>query len=250
MPDILAQTLIIPGFGWLVFAALLAGLVRGFSGFGSAMVFLPVAAQVLSPVWSILALAAMEILGPIPVLRRAARDASLHDLVLLVGFAALFVPLGVWLLTVISSDTFRYVISTLALVLVACLLTGLRYRGQPTRALVGATGAFAGISGGLSGIPGPPVILLYVASSLPVAQVRANTMLFLFGFEFILIGILWMTGQGAWPPLVAGVLLAVPNAIGNLAGQAIFDPGHARMYRGVAYIIVAASALMGLPFWE
>lgn len=250
MPDIVAQTLALPGFGWLVFAAFLSGIVRGFSGFGTAMIFLPFAAQVVPPVWAILALIGMDIFGPMPVLRRAARDASPRDLALLLGFSALFVPAGVWLLTVISPATYRYVVCILALVLVACLLVGLRYRGRPTRALVGATGAVAGVSGGVAGIPGPPVILFYMASSLPVAQVRANTMLFLFGFDFILIAILWLSGQGAWPPFVAGIMLAMPNALGNLAGQAIFDPARARVYRGVAYAIVTASALMGLPFWD
>jgi uncharacterized protein len=250
MPDTVAQTLALPGFGWLIFAAFLAGVVRGFSGFGTAMIFLPFAAQVLPPVWAILALIGMDILGPIPVLRRAARSASGRELGLLVGFGAVCVPLGVWLLTVISAETYRYVISAIALALVGCLLAGLRYRGRPSPALVGATGAVAGLSGGLSGIPGPPVILLYMASSMPVAQVRANTMIFLFCFDFILLGVIWLSGQGVWFPFLAGILLAVPNALGNLAGQAIFDPDRAKVYRGVAYAIVAASALKGLPIWE
>lgn len=250
MPDIVAQTLVLPGFGLLVFAAFLSGVVRGFSGFGTAMIFLPFAAQVVPPVWAILALIGMDIFGPMPVLRRAARDADARDLALLLGFGSLFVPAGVWLLTVISPVIYRYVVCIFALVLVGCLLLGLRYRGRPTRVLVGTTGAVAGVSGGVAGIPGPPVILLYMASSLPVAQVRANTMLFLFGFDFVLLTVFWLSGQGAWPPLVAGLMLAVPNAVGNLTGQAIFDPARAKVYRGVAYAIVAASALMGLPLWD
>ena len=35
---------------YLVVGGLLAGLVRGFSGFGTAMVFIPIAGQVLSPI--------------------------------------------------------------------------------------------------------------------------------------------------------------------------------------------------------
>ena len=34
---------------FLAFGALVAGVVRGFAGFGTAMIYLPVAAQVLSP---------------------------------------------------------------------------------------------------------------------------------------------------------------------------------------------------------
>ena len=49
MPDLLAQALAQPGLGWLFAAALVAGVVRGFSGFGTAMAFMPVAGAILSP---------------------------------------------------------------------------------------------------------------------------------------------------------------------------------------------------------
>ena len=65
-----------PGISLILVGALLAGLVRGFSGFGTAMVFLPFAAQVYEPVWVLVVLLTIDILGPIPALPRAwpARD--------------------------------------------------------------------------------------------------------------------------------------------------------------------------------
>ncbi|QEW20142.1 hypothetical protein LA6_002336 [Marinibacterium anthonyi] len=66
MPDILAEVLGYPGLGWLIAAALLAGTVRGFAGFGTGMVFVPVAAQVLNPFWVLLVVLVMDLFGPIP----------------------------------------------------------------------------------------------------------------------------------------------------------------------------------------
>lgn len=250
MPDLLAEVLALPGLGWLAAAAFVAGMVRGFSGFGTAMIFLPVAALFVPPIWAIMILISMDLFGPIPILPRAVRDARRRDLALLVGFAALFVPVGLWLLSVITPETYRYFISALALGLVACLLVGLRYRGVPGARLVSATGAFAGVSGGLAGLPGPPVVLLYMASSLPVAAVRANMLLFLFLIDWVLLAVIALRGEAALMPLLIGLALVVPNGLGNLAGQAIFDPARAGMYRGVAYVIVVASAVMGLPLWD
>ena len=47
MPDAIATALGQPGLGWLFLAALVAGSVRGFAGFGTGMIFVPAAAQVL-----------------------------------------------------------------------------------------------------------------------------------------------------------------------------------------------------------
>lgn len=69
MPDLWASLLGTGGLALLGPAAFAAGLVRGFSGFGTALVFLPVAAQILSPFGAILALIFMELPAPLPNLR-------------------------------------------------------------------------------------------------------------------------------------------------------------------------------------
>ena len=61
---------------WILVAALIAGLVRGFSGFGTAMVFLPVASQYLTPFEAIASLAIMEFLGTFAVMRKSWGDAG------------------------------------------------------------------------------------------------------------------------------------------------------------------------------
>ena len=48
---VLWQALQFEGLIWLITAALLAGFVRGFSGFGSALIFMPLAGQFLPPLW-------------------------------------------------------------------------------------------------------------------------------------------------------------------------------------------------------
>lgn len=240
----------IQGQWLLVFGALLAGIVRGFSGFGSAMIFLPIAAQVLSPIWAILVLIGMELIGPLPLLRSTFRDARKRDLVLLVGSAACLLPFGLGLLSSISPETYRYIVSFISLFLLTCLVFGWSYKGKMHPPLVAGIGALAGFSGGLGGVPGPPVILFYMASDLPVKVVRANTFLFLFLVEFLLMGIVTIRGEFALTPFVLGLMMAVPYGIGNLVGATIFDPDKAGVYKKIAYIIIAASAIFGLPFWN
>ncbi|MDK3074133.1 sulfite exporter TauE/SafE family protein [Sedimentitalea sp. JM2-8] len=250
MPDILAQVLAMPGLGWLIAAALVAGLVRGFSGFGTAMIYLPVAAQVLPPLWAIVTLVVMDIFGPVPNLPRAFRDAHRRDLVLLIGGAFCLLPVGLSVLSLAAPELYRYGLSTVSLVLVACLALGLRYHGVLYPPLVAGIGAFAGFLGGLIGVPGPPVILFYMASTLPVQVVRANVLLFLFFFDFLLLGLVALRGDLSGFPVVLGLLLALPNIAGNVIGAMVFNPARTGLYRAMAYAIVAVSAIAGLPAWD
>ncbi len=250
MADALAQALAVDGLWLLLAAAVLAGLVRGFSGFGTAMVYLPAAAQVLPPVWTILTLVVIDLLGPLPAVPRALRDGHPRDVLRLGAGALIGVPLGVALLVVLPAETFRYAVSVLTGLLLILLASGLRYRGEVTRPMIYGTGGLAGMMGGSVGLPGPPVILLYMARPLAAQVIRANTMLFLILSDVLIGGVLAARGLMQWQPILLGLCLA-PVYLGAVAaGSALFDPGRARLYRGVAYVIIAGSALSGLPVWD
>ena len=99
-------------------------------------------------------------------------------------------------------------------------------------------------------MPGPPVILFYMASPHGAAVIRANATLYLLGYDLLLLALLLGQGMIGGVPLLLGLLLTVPNMLGNMVGAAIFNPEHEKLYRSVAYAIVALAALSGLPIWS
>lgn len=249
MPDFLSQVLALPGLGWLIAAAFVAGTIRGFTGFGTALIYMPVAAQVLDPLWAIISVMVMDVFGPLPNLPKAFRTADKPDLIRLVGATAVTLPIGLWVLGLMSPDLFQIIVSVLALVMLACLLGGLRYRGRVGPKLVTTTGGLAGFLGGVSGMPGPPVILLYLAGPNPANVVRASTMTYLFLYDVVLMVIVALKGALLAVPVGVGLLMALPNLLGNMLGGLIFRPEFERIYRNVAYSVIGAAALSGLPIW-
>ena len=109
------------GMVWILFAALIAGLVRGFSGFGTAMVFLPIASQYLTPFEAIASLAIMEFLGTFAVMRNSWSDAEKR-----------FSKISYWnvyrhtfcayTIGASSSDVYRYSVSILSLSLLVLVV--------------------------------------------------------------------------------------------------------------------------------
>ena len=57
-------------------------------------------------------------------------------------------------------------------------------------------------------------------------------------------------GLFSWTPAIAGLLLSVPYMLFNWAGGRLFARRPDRDFRAVAYVIIAASALLGLPIWS
>ncbi|MDE9451737.1 sulfite exporter TauE/SafE family protein [Aliiroseovarius sp. Z3] len=246
MPDLLADALTLPGLGWLVIIAFVAGLVRGFAGFGTALIFLPVAAQIIDPVWAVTVLIVMDLAGPAPAIPRALKDGHPKDLMRLVVATALALPFGMAALFTVDPQLFKLAVSVISLIMLAALMSGKRYQGEVTPPIVWTTGGIAGMLGGAVGIPGPPVILLYMASSLPARVIRANTTAYLFFFDVMMLIGFAFAGRLVGPPLILGLLIMVPNLLGNLAGGMVFNPRYESLYRYVAYLIIAASSLSGL----
>jgi uncharacterized protein len=250
MPEALAAALAFDGLLWLLGGTLLAGLVRGFSGFGAALIFMPVAGQVMQPLWALTVLVVMDVFGPIPNLPRARRDGNLREVALLTLAMTLAIPLGLMVLSSIQPEVFRYAVSALALIVPVLLIAGLRYRGPLNAPVLLGTGAASGFLGGVVGVPGPPVILLYLASSRMAAQVRANILMYLVAFDVVVIALLALQDRLEAVPVILGLLLALPVMLANMAGAAIFRPEKERLYRAAAYVIIAAAAISGLPLWD
>lgn len=250
MPDLLGPALATPGLGWLVLAVCVAGLVRGFAGFGSAMIIMPVASSVLSPVEAVVFVIAAELIGPLPNLRAAWRDGAPRDVGLLVAGAVLALPLGVWALSMMDAVAFGWAVSASVIVLLILTASGWRLRGGLTRRLTVAAGAVGGFMTGFAGIPGPPVIMLYMASRLPAAVIRANFLLYLVMLDILLFALLGALGMLDGTIVVLGLLVGIPNLVANMVGARLFDPSAERFFRIIAYLVIAASAIVGLPLWK
>ncbi|MGB1830505.1 MAG: TSUP family transporter, partial [Paracoccaceae bacterium] len=95
------------GFYWILAAAFLAGVVRGFSGFGSAMIFLPVAGQFMPPVSALTVLTVMDVFGPLLAVPKAFKEARKPDLARLLSAMILVFPFALWLLTRSDPAIFR-----------------------------------------------------------------------------------------------------------------------------------------------
>jgi len=245
--DAFNAALAVNGLGLLFSAVVVAGLVRGFSGFGSAMIYMPFAGMVLPPVWAVTSILVFDILGTLPIARRAAVDCHPPEVMRLVIGALVALPMGLYLLSRIDSGMFRWAVSLISLTLLALLMAGWRYRGALGRKMTYGVGALGGFLSGVSGLAGPPVIMLYMSSRLPIKTIRANILLCLLLGDVAAIAVMAAMGLLTLIPLVIGVLLVPPYAVANLVGAGLFRPEKERLFRAIAYGLIAFSAVSNLP---
>ncbi|MBE0452201.1 sulfite exporter TauE/SafE family protein [Roseovarius autotrophicus] len=250
MPEALAGVLATPGLVWLILVISVAGVVRGFTGFGTALIFVPVAGMFLPPQMVVAVITLTGIASTSALLPRAWGLADRGEVAMLALAALVTVPLGLWLMGVLDPVTIRWIVAAVAAVTLGALVAGWRFSGCVSRPMLLTIGAVAGVIGGLTGLTGPVVILFYLAGQAMVQTVRANTILFLAALDAVIVVNLLLRGAVEGAVFLLALTLAVPYVLMSLIGQRLFDPRLERLYRWAAYGIIALAVLSGLPLWR
>jgi len=245
-----AFALIDQRFVWAAIAAALAGLVRGFSGFGAALTFIPLASIVYDPRAAIVALWVVDAIGTAPFVPYHLRRAAWSDMGWLLVGTALTMPVGVWVLAHADPAPLRWGVCLFVLLCTAVLASGWRYRRRPNPAVSIAVGGFAGFSNGAVGIGGPPMVLFWLAGQSSVAQARSNI------FAYFVLTTVAGFALYAWqdiftlPIIVFGVALTPFYMIPLKLGDRLFRMGSETLFRRVAFALCAGAGLVGLPIWR
>ena len=250
MPELVTDLLNTEGLVWLVAAFSVAGLIRGFTGFGTAMIVVPIGATFLPMPHIIFILTISGFGTAITLVPKAWNKANKRE-VLNIGLAAIVaMPLGVFLLTLLAQDTLRWGLSIVIAGVLAALLGGWRYHGALGPFQITGIGASAGVIGGATGLTGPIVILFYLAGKQATATVRANAILFLALMDVAIAANLVIRDLVQWDLLVLAIVVTIPYMAVSMVGQALFQPRYEGFYRIAAYSIIVLAALTSLPIFD
>ena len=111
------------------FATAIAGLMRGYAGFGTAVILAPIYSVLWGPKAGVPIMLLMELIVSIQLLPKALKDADKRVILPIGGTAALMTPLGAYILITADGEVLRRAIGAFVLVFGGLLLSGWRYHG-------------------------------------------------------------------------------------------------------------------------
>ncbi len=239
-----------PRFALAVGIAALSGLVRGFSGFGSALIYMPLISAVYSPRLAAPTLLLIDTLCSLPFAIRAMPQCNWREVTPVSIAGALVLPLGVAALLYVDPLWLRWFISVLVLIALVALAAGWRYYGKPTLTASLGVGALAGFGGGAVQIGAPPLLVFWPGGNNNAVTVRANIMVYFIAQGALSLMMYVFTGLIDAQAIALSLLLGLPFAIAMAAGAFWFHSASDALYRRAAYLIIAAAALVSLPLFD
>ncbi len=229
----------------LAACAFVAGLARGFSGFGLSAVLVASAAFIISPKLIIPTAQAMEVIASIALIPGVWRDVSWKWLTPMATAYALSIPAGVAALAYLPEKTLRVGGCVILLIASLCLLLNARPKLPDVLPLRFGTGVVAGFFAGATSLGGMVASTMLFAVALPAKNLRATLVVLFFGSA--LYSLLW----GAWHGVVSSdtftraAWLAGPMLAGIAVGSHGFRHVSEAGFRKAVLLTLAALSVAG-----
>ena len=247
--DFLLNLISDSAFRWALFAAVLAGVVRGFAGFGAGMLFTPIVSLAYEPRLAVAMLFVIDFVVAIPLLPKALRQYNIREVLPISIGATVTVPLGIYCLYSGDPVVLRYLISVVILVFVAILATGWRYRKPVSSLGFFGLGNLSGFLGGIATLYGPPILLFWMSRNTQSKTIRANIIIF-FAYISLIAGLgLWTGNLLTREVFILSMVLLPVYSLAVWLGAHSFQFSNERFFRNLTYSLIAMVAISSLPVW-
>lgn len=221
-----------------VAAVLVSGAVSGLSGFGFALVCVPLLLLVYDPATVISVNAALAIFTTSTIAFDARREVELKSIGLLFPFALVGLILGVEVLRVANPDHVRVAVGGVVVVSALLLFRGVRLPGSDSRWGDGFAGGTSGLLATSVGISGPPVILLLASRGLPKRAFRANIALYFVFTSSASLVALHLRGLVEPGHLLLAAALVPAAFVGKVAGTALLSRFSEKAFRNLTLVLI------------
>ena len=229
---------------WVVAITFAAGLMLGYTGWGGAMVSMPLLTFLYGPIDALVISMIGAFFVTAHLFPNSARSADWRMMTPLLIAMAISVPIGNVLLFVLDLELIRRIIGGVILGFSLLVLVGWRYRGALGTAPSAITGVVSGLINGFVGLGGPPLVIYMLASGFSARVQRANILVFMALTTILLLGSLFIGGGITLETTYRGIISAPFQWSGGALGAWLFTKIPAEIFRKfslVALVVLGGS---------
>jgi uncharacterized membrane protein YfcA len=232
---------------WIVIpVSILAGIVRGYSGFGFAAVAVVGFNTVLNPQQSIPVILALDVLCSVGLWQQARQQSDYKTFRVLTIGAFVGIPFGLLFLLLIPENILKLIICLFIFFFALLLLFDLKIKSADKLSVKFGFGLGSGIGTASASIGGPVIVSYMLASTLSASAQRATMILFFIVSETVALCVLLFSGLMGQQEFILLLVLILPTLIAVRIGQSLFNAYPPKSLKHFALPVMALVAVLGL----
>lgn len=222
------------------------GIVRGYTGFGSGLVIVPLLAFLWDPVNAIVLTVSLGLFATIQTSKSALKQTNWKVTIPMISAALIATPLGTFLLITLDPEIVRKIIAGIVLLVTVISLAGWSYKG-PTGAVPSfITGAVASVINGVAAVGGP-VHVLYLISLPERPEIQRANMTIMTNFMGTIVLIYTLiAGEVSFQIVERIILFSIPFILSVWLGVKLFKliPGESFKTIILCFLVLIVSGIL------
>ena len=232
----------------IALVVIFSGFLRGFIGFGSGLLMIPILSYFYSPVFAMIFNIVIEIPATIYLTFVGIKKSNLKEITPMMFTMMLTIPFGTIFLVSVDEQIIRTLMSLLLIFFVILIATGWRIKSTITKYVLVLGGAISGLMQGATGMGGPPYVTVLLSKNDSDDVARANILVITSGLVISAIISLYYFGLFTKDILLTGALSAPIYVFATYIGTKFFNYSGNKYFRNSSLIalgVVGLATLIG-----
>ena len=232
----------------IALVVIFSGFLRGFIGFGSGLLMIPILSYFYSPVFAMVFNIVIEIPATIYLTFVGIKKSNLREITPMMFTMMLTIPFGTIFLVSVDEQIIRTLMSLLLIFFVILIATGWRIKSTITKYVLVLGGAISGLMQGATGMGGPPYVTVLLSKNDSDDVARANILVITSGLVISAIITLYYFGLFTKDILLTGAISAPIYVFATYIGTKFFNYSGNKYFRNSSLIalgVVGLATLIG-----
>lgn len=230
----------------IIFVILFSGFVRGFLGFGSGLITIPILSFLYSPVFAIVFNIIIEIPTTIYLTFIGAKTCKFKEISPMFFSMMLTIPIGTIFLISIDEQIIKIIMSILVIFFVILIASGWRLKTTITKYVFLISGIISGLMQGFTGMGGPPFATVLLSKGDKEDVTRGNILIMSTGIVISAIISMFYFNLFSLELFLTGIIAAPFYILASYTGSRFYNLSGKKYFRNISLFVLGLIGLATL----
>ena len=235
-------------FYLIVIVIISSGFIRGFLGFGSGLITIPILSFLYSPIFAIVFNIIIEIPTTIYLTYVGVKNCKFKEIFPMFFSMMAAIPIGTIFLISINQQIVKIIMSILVIFFVLLIASGWQLKSTITKYVLIITGTLSGIMQGITGMGGPPFATILLSKGDSDNVTRGNILIMSTGIVISSVVSIYFFNLFTKELVLIGILSSPFYILASFCGSHFYSISGNRYFRNITLLVlvlIGISTLIG-----
>jgi len=230
----------------IIIVIIFSGFIRGFLGFGSGLITIPILSFIYSPIFAVVFNIIIEVPTTIYLTFSGIKNCKFKEIAPMFFSMMLMIPIGTIFLISIDEHIIKILMSILVIFFVVLIASGWRLKTTITKYVLIIGGTVSGLMQGSTGMGGPPFATIILSKGDNNKVTRGNILIMSSGVVISAVISMYFFNLFSFELLFTGMLASPIYILASYIGSLYFNSSGKKYFRNISLLALGVIGFVTL----